>query len=729
MGNILYGDLDSEHMIYTADNSIESAVRSLYMSCNNLMAGYYYSHNIGIWSYVYKYNARNAGYLSGYCSSDISAPVKSFDSITFSDVNQFEKEDYKGTLVLSAEDDFIISKATAVNIINQIFRSWSENKPVFLMLSNYEKSTADYLIDGLRVLKTILRAFPDELQKHISFLINTIPLKNSGLKIHLMFLPKDYNESYIKEWQRKFPYSVIDCTSDIGMPDIIPPYIDYLAGIISGESEKNPVAENFLKCINYSSIELNGINMDIFSNVYSLYYFSEENFKERSIRTTYRKLYNNKKLCNLNKISELLNDKASKIISQINSELTAQAVESTVTPVTESNAPVNELPDENEQPVNLSDKLVTQDIESNTESDSENKEHENKIRRIMEKKNPAAVESVQPDLTDNTPEEEGFNESKLAFSSDEKNFCVRDAIYSDAQTKQKPVFDVPYKNLTPDNWIYLLCIFSEVFKKHGDTNVSNETIELFKSMYKRFERKDDFPKNALLHMTMIKSYLFQEVYTDAKEKGIEYTHLYRDSEYIGTAMFMNFAHRKWMQTQRYSKVELSDANKRCSFEVDIAEAIYIFFIVLYMYYITRAENGREDDCYIKLIGNLEDKLKKENLFYLFESEYINSFLQENYRNRQNFLLFMSFLFCDIILQINFPDSKKNILQRFKRNSAEDNERRKIAQECSLETFIKKIKSYVDNESATTAFVSRYMKHKYNDKNIEEYIDKFNWEQL
>ena len=76
MGNILYGDMGSEHMIYLDEHvqgidieAVSSVVYSVYSIAENIAAGYIFEErrSYGIWGYVNRYNSRKAGYFSGYC--------------------------------------------------------------------------------------------------------------------------------------------------------------------------------------------------------------------------------------------------------------------------------------------------------------------------------------------------------------------------------------------------------------------------------------------------------------------------------------------------------------------------------------------------------------------------------------------------------------------------------------------------------------------------------------
>ena len=95
MGNILYGDLGSEHMVYTDKNSVSYIVQSLYSDARDMMAGYYCAEreSCGIWYYVHKYNSRRGGYLTATAEELTGklSPAAKIGSLQFATKEEFEQ--------------------------------------------------------------------------------------------------------------------------------------------------------------------------------------------------------------------------------------------------------------------------------------------------------------------------------------------------------------------------------------------------------------------------------------------------------------------------------------------------------------------------------------------------------------------------------------------------------------------------------------------------------------
>ena len=119
MGNVLYGDLGSEHLLTSEGSNYQSIISTLY-SCNDstIMAGYMpCGARTWLWYYSNNYNARGAGYLSGTISEQY---VESISQLNFSTVEEFEDQDPRGSMTFDLASGLELSRDEALRLIGLI---------------------------------------------------------------------------------------------------------------------------------------------------------------------------------------------------------------------------------------------------------------------------------------------------------------------------------------------------------------------------------------------------------------------------------------------------------------------------------------------------------------------------------------------------------------------------------------------------------------------------------
>lgn len=274
MGNILYGDLGSEHMVYTDKNSVSYIVQSLYGAARDMMAGYYYAEreSCGVWYYVHKYNSRRGGYLTGTAEELTGklSPAARFDALQFATKEEFERKQHLGTMNLDISG-FAIERNTALHLLMKLFAAVRDQKTLYLVLSQENCSERDYMLRGLSVCRKLLSVLPMEYQKRLSFVSNTMPGEKSGLKFSVTVLPRKYQDIYMTENYKPFDEPVFDLSQQMTEPEGITPLTAYYADLICGKAPVKPVGELLERVTPGREF-----NIRIYENIYALYYYGQK---------------------------------------------------------------------------------------------------------------------------------------------------------------------------------------------------------------------------------------------------------------------------------------------------------------------------------------------------------------------------------------------------------------------------------------------------------------------
>ncbi|MBR5372503.1 MAG: hypothetical protein IK130_09845 [Oscillospiraceae bacterium] len=274
MGNILYGDLGSEHMVYTDKNSVSYIVQSLYSDARDMMAGYYCAEreSCGIWYYVHKYNSRRGGYLTATAEELTGklSPAAKIGSLQFATKEEFERQQHLGSMNLDTVD-YPMNRNTVLQLLERLFAAMHDQKTLYLVLSKENCSERDYMLRGLSVCRKILSVLPEEYQKRLSFVSNTMPGEKSGLRFSVMVMPRKYQDIYMTEYYRPFDEPVFDLSAQMPEPENVTPLTAYYADLICGRQGSKQAAE-LLERVTPGK----DLNMRIYENIYSLYYYGQK---------------------------------------------------------------------------------------------------------------------------------------------------------------------------------------------------------------------------------------------------------------------------------------------------------------------------------------------------------------------------------------------------------------------------------------------------------------------
>lgn len=274
MGNILYGDLGSEHMVYTDKSSVSYIVQSLYSAARDMMAGYYFAEreNCGVWYYVHKYNSRRGGYLTATAEelTGKTVPAERLGDMQFATKEEFEKEQYAGTMTLEFPA-LSLNRNTVLHVLGKLFAAMRDRKTLYLVLSQENCSERDYMLRGLAVCRQILSVLPAEYQKQLSFVSNSMPGGKSGLNFSVTVLPRKYQDIYMTEYYRPFDEPVFDLSAQMQEPDEVSPLTAYFADRICGKAPVRQV-EELLDRVTPGK----DFNMRIYENIYALYYYGQK---------------------------------------------------------------------------------------------------------------------------------------------------------------------------------------------------------------------------------------------------------------------------------------------------------------------------------------------------------------------------------------------------------------------------------------------------------------------
>lgn len=274
MGNILYGDLGSEHMVYTDKNSVSYIVQSLYSAARDMMAGYYFAEreNCGVWCYVHKYNSRRGGYLTGTAEELTGklSPAVHLGELKFATKEEFEHKQHLGSTELEPAA-YPLDRSIVLQLLVKLFAALRDQKTLYLVLSQENCSERDYMLRGLSVCRQILSVLPAEYQKRISFVSNTMPAEKSGLKFSVIVLPRKYQDIYMTENYKPFDEPVFDLSQPAAEPEDLSPLTKYYADCICGKAAvKN--AQELLDRVTPGK----DFNMRIYENIYALYYYGQK---------------------------------------------------------------------------------------------------------------------------------------------------------------------------------------------------------------------------------------------------------------------------------------------------------------------------------------------------------------------------------------------------------------------------------------------------------------------
>lgn len=704
MGNILYGDLGSEHMIYIADSKLESVVRTLYSSCETLTAGYYYTMGNGIWSYAHKYNARHAGYISAYSSAEADIPGSRFDEIKFSKKGEFESKDYKGSLLLPVNQKYKMDKNTAVNIVHQMFSDMADRKTVYLYMSDSNLSTSSCMIQGLRICNTIISAFPTVIQKYISYMSNSFPNKKNTLKVHIMFLQKNYKELYAKEWSRSFQYKVIDCSEEKSLPRRISKYIEYLSDVISGKIEKNVELDSVFECVNCRKMEKGEIDMSIFDTIYSLYYFSRSESKDTdNFKKLWQKLRETDNSCNIEKLEQLLGEDASDIIKSLAGEsekkisnelkdilnnyehseesyLETDDIElvmptsrkSKESKCTEEKVDVFQTARDNKETTSISDVQVTENDEEieNKKKESSNIYVENEINENM-----------------------GYTDEFIESQSDDKQKV--DTLKRGEMVPAKAIFKI--SDCHQNEWLDFLGVFSRkiVLYRQSFGEGIEEATKIFRLNYNYTANR---PGNEIVSIEIDKK-MRSTIYREYE--NVVFFSDYRIAETFAMGLFIRYGHKTWIRNQSIAKLQLVSNSRVCA-SLEIDDASYIFFSSLYMYYDMHSKSDNtcgefKDFVYEAILDNFNSELGiKSKVFDIEERK--NFFFGEDSCQKQYFLIYFSLCLSKLIIQCDADIYDSEIRGKEKRKRKE--ERVAIAEKCKIRQYINHVFDYIEDNHST-----------------------------
>lgn len=738
MGNILYGDLGSEHMIYIADSKLENVIRTLYASCETLTAGYYYTMGNGIWSYAHKYNARHAGYISAYSSAEADSPGTRFDEIKFSKKGEFECKDHKGSLSLPVNQKYKMDKNTAVNIVYQMFSDMADRKTVYLYMSDSNLSTSGCMIQGLRICNTIISAFPAVIQKYISYMSNSFPNKKNTLKVHIMFLQKNYKELYAKEWSRSFQYKVIDCSEEKTLPRRISKYVEYLSDVISGKIEKNVELDPFFECVNCRKMEKGEIDMSIFDTIYSLYYFSRSESKDTdNFKKLWLKLQETDNSCNIEKLEQLLGEDTAEIIKSFTdeseteilneikeilnnneqseensleideSELVMPTSRSSKEPKSTDENKTDQTASENKEAVS-NNRVQSMENDAETEADTETE----LIMPTVKKKQESSSTYLEKDKNESTAATDKFSECQLHEELKAEN----------VKPEKKASADVAFKRTDchQNEWLDFLSIFSKAIKIYRQNSSEKiEEMELITNLLKNdYAPTNNRPGKEVAFIEVSKEEIRKKEmrgYIYKEYENAIFLDDYRVAETFAIGLFIRYGHKKWIKNQSISELKLvGKCGVFASLGVD--DASYIFFLSIYIYYEMHSKSvfgdkpEYKDFAYEYIFNEINSKLnsKLKDKSKIFEDEERRDFFDgEDSYQKKYFLIYFSLCLIKLVIQCDADIYDSNIkrMERKKRKEV----REKIAEKC-------KIQQYRD-------FVFNYINDMHNDKTIKTCLER------
>lgn len=234
MSNILYGDLGSEHTIFNESIVQENSVSVLYGSTKDYIAGFKSVGRGTLWYYVCKYNARNAGYLSGtYEDGQTDNAAAEMFGKTFHSIEDFESQAKNGSVTFAPDGSLFIDKNNIIRILHYLLSSFNDGEVVFVKIDNHGDKFA-YIANVTEIFSKIYNAVPQTIRKYLSLAVNMDNGRNKIAKI--VAAPIDFrNDKACKYF--------VDCSYDCELEFEPEPIVKYWADIIADEKEPDSKAE------------------------------------------------------------------------------------------------------------------------------------------------------------------------------------------------------------------------------------------------------------------------------------------------------------------------------------------------------------------------------------------------------------------------------------------------------------------------------------------------------
>ncbi len=241
MSNILYGDLGSEHMIFNESSVQENTVSVLYGSTKDYIAGFKSVARGTFWYYVCKYNARNAGYLSGtYEDGQTQNAAAEMFNKTFHSIEDFESQSKNGSITLKSDGTLSLGKNNIIRILHFLLSAFNDGEVVFVKINN-NTDNMTYIANVTKCFSEIINVIPQHIRKYLSLAVNMDNGRNKIAKIAAA--PIDFrNDKACKYF--------VDCSADSELEFEPEPIVKYWADIIvEGKIPDSKVEEIFSKSV------------------------------------------------------------------------------------------------------------------------------------------------------------------------------------------------------------------------------------------------------------------------------------------------------------------------------------------------------------------------------------------------------------------------------------------------------------------------------------------------
>ncbi len=264
MGNILYGDLGSERMIFNYTSISETVISELYRNVKTYSFGYRLVGNIGMWYYVNKYNQRGAGYISCVCNklppydsehyAEMSSALILF-GVNFHTIEEFEESYKDGSYGLVP---YQISYPDA-NHIAEMYEKLMEilpknGKMIIYMPCVYGREV--FISNAVNLLARFFYVLPLGLRNKISFSIGNEKTDDNA------------NISIVESLENiKYGDTVIDCTKESGFRAASESVVEYWTSFFDNDDcIDDDIEEIFEKCVNDDNI------VDLYSRSFNIPY-------------------------------------------------------------------------------------------------------------------------------------------------------------------------------------------------------------------------------------------------------------------------------------------------------------------------------------------------------------------------------------------------------------------------------------------------------------------------
>lgn len=241
MGNILYGDISSEHMLFNDSYISDSVISSLYRPVRRFSYGYRYVGNESLWFYVCKYSTRGSGYISAVseenCSENGAAAL--FEK-NFHTQSEFEQVLPVGSGSIDEYDTVYPDDEYIIGIYQKLTENFTRNKRVVIIM-DAEYGDDVFLSDAIVLLRRLLSIIPEPMRKYLSFTISdTCCNDNSDICISS------------SKYELGASDSVIDCTKTLNSSPAL--YENSLCGywtsyFNSNNNSDDELEEIFTKCV------------------------------------------------------------------------------------------------------------------------------------------------------------------------------------------------------------------------------------------------------------------------------------------------------------------------------------------------------------------------------------------------------------------------------------------------------------------------------------------------